>query len=278
MYSHQPPSPFGASSAGAQNLRQGQYFNYVVPSGWHVTEDGQFAVVLVAPDQAALTLMVGNSGLPLHYNPGQFVYEKLMAMQPVNLWMGQARSAAPLAGCSVAYEFDYTCLFQGLPWRGIAKCSIAYAYNICTMVVTSAIAQECQWPSYAAWLPQIANQVTATNGAAFGVQGMMAQNIEISIAEGQQQQKYREWSQQTWNEVSRQRGESTDRQQAQFRENLGNTGTWTNSYGYPVAQLPTTYQYFWMNRQGQVYGTNNPHDNPNVGSTQDWVRMQRHQP
>ncbi|MBD2498143.1 hypothetical protein [Nostoc sp. FACHB-280] len=275
MYNNnQPFSP----NPGSLEVRYGNYFNYAMPSGWRVVEDGQFAVVLVSPDNAALTIMVGNSGLPVNYNPGQFVYEKLMAMQPYDLRISQPRPAQPIAGCSVAYEFDCTYIHNGIFCQGIAKCSVAYSYNICTMVMTCAASHQLQWPHYASWLPQVASQVSATNGAAFGMQGIMAQNLQISQVEGQRYREYREWSQNTWDEVTRQRHESIDRQNFQFRENLGNVTTWTNPYGYPIVELPANHNYYWINRQGQIYGTNDYGENPNVGSTQDWVRMNRYQP
>jgi hypothetical protein len=279
MYNYNE-SPFSSpgSHSGQLEIRRGQYFNYVVPSGWRVVEDGQFAIVLCSPDNAALTIMVGNSGLPVNYNPWQFVYEKLLAMQPYELQMSQPRQAQPIPGCAIAYEWDYIYKSNGIPCRGIAKCSVAYSYNLCTMVMTCAASHDSQWVHYASWLPQVAGQVMATNGAAFGIQGIMAQNIEISQTEGQRQREYREWSERTWQEVSRQRGESIDRQNFHFRENLGNVTTWTNPYGYPNVELPTSYNYFWINRQGQIYGTNDPGENPNVGSTQDWARMNQYQP
>ncbi|OUL21037.1 hypothetical protein BV378_27655 [Nostoc sp. RF31YmG] len=278
MYNYNQSSFSHPYTPGSLSMRRGQYFNYVVPSGWRVVEDGQFAVVLFSPDNAALTIMVGNSGLPANYNPWQFVYEKLLAMQPYELRIGQPRPAQPIAGCTVAYEFDYIYSFNGIPCRGIAKCNVAYSYNMCTMVMTCAASHESQWANYASWLPQIAGQVTATNGAAFGIQGIMAQNIEISLAEGQRLREYREWSERTWEEVNRQRSQSVDRQNVQFRENLGNVSTWTNPYGYANVELPTSHNYFWMNRQGQIYGTNDPSENPNIGSTQEWARMNRYQP
>lgn len=134
---------------GSLEIRSGNYFNYVVPSGWRVIEDGQFAVVLFSPDNAALTIMVGNSGLPVNYNPWQFVYEKLLAMQPYQLQMSQPRQAQPIAGCTVAYEFDCTYIYNGIPYQGIAKCSVAYSYNLCTMMMTCAASHQSHWANYA---------------------------------------------------------------------------------------------------------------------------------
>lgn len=279
MYNQPSSFPFPPSPSNAVEIRRGQYFNYALPHGWRVVEEGQFAVVLFAPDHTAMTLMVGNCGLPANYNPGQFVYEYLLKLQLHDLQMSQPRQVQPLPGCSIAYEFDCIYIaFNGIPCRGIAKCSIAYSYNLCTMVLTFAASHQSVWGSYAAWLPQVAARVEATNGAAFGMQGIMEQNIQIANAEGQQAREYRDRSQRLWEEVTRQRGESIDRQNFQFRENLGNVGTWTNPYGYPLTELPSNYKYYWIDRQGHIYPTNDPSEKPNIGSTEDWARMSRYQP
>lgn len=60
----------------AANLRIGtaKFFPYAMPEGWRVGEDGQFALTLVAADNKAFTVMVGNAGLPPSYQPARFVY------------------------------------------------------------------------------------------------------------------------------------------------------------------------------------------------------------
>ena len=48
-------------------------------------EDGQFALTLMAPDSRALTVLVGNAGVPINYPPAQYAYERLMSLQPQGL-------------------------------------------------------------------------------------------------------------------------------------------------------------------------------------------------
>jgi hypothetical protein len=62
-------------------VARGRFFSYALPEGWRVGEEGQYALSLVAPDNQALTVMVGNAGLPPNYPPDRFVQEKLMAMR-----------------------------------------------------------------------------------------------------------------------------------------------------------------------------------------------------
>jgi hypothetical protein len=94
-----------AAPASSLRLASGQFFDYALPQGWRVAEDGQFALTLMAPDSKALTVMVGNAGMPPNYPPAQYVYEKLMSLQPQGLQLGAPRAARPIAGFAQAYEF-----------------------------------------------------------------------------------------------------------------------------------------------------------------------------
>ncbi len=260
-------------------IGQGQAFSYALPPGWRVGEDGQFALTLVAPDNKALTIMVGNAGMPPNTPPGQFVYEKLMAIRPENLQLSAPRAAAPAAGFAQAFEFDVSYSVGGVPCRGIAKWQVAPAYDTATMAMTAALSETSQWPAYSSWLPQVAEQVSATNGAAFGARGVMAQNLQNSTAYAEAARQYRDWSQKNWQGVTDARNLSEDRKNFAVRENLGGVQTYSNPYGNgPALELPTTYKYYWIDPQNNVQGTDDPSVNPNNGSTQEWRHMERMQP
>jgi GNAT superfamily N-acetyltransferase len=255
-------------------VRSGRFFKFAVPAGWRVQEEGQFAVVLVAPDNGALTVMTGNTGLPANYPPGQFLQDKLRQLQVQNVRTGPASMARPMAGCSTAWQVDYTYSVNGVPCRGVAKVSVAPTYDMCSMVVTLAASQEVQWAGYASWLPEAAEQVAALNGAAFGARGVMQQNLANSVNLGEQARRNREWSAATWADVNKGKAESQDRNNAQFREALGNVQSYTNPYdAAKVVELPTTFTNYWVNRQGRIVGTNDPSEDPNRGSTEQWSRM-----
>jgi GNAT superfamily N-acetyltransferase len=263
------PAPPSVSA----EVRSGRFFKFAVPAGWRVQEEGQFAVVLVAPDSAALTVMTGNTGLPANYPPGQFLQDKLRQLQVQNVRTGPASLARPMAGCSTAWQVDYTYSVNGVPCRGVAKVSVAPTYDMTSMVVTLAASQEAQWAGYASWLPEAAEQVAALNGAAFGARGVMQQTLANSIDLGEQARKNREWSASTWADVNKGRAESQDRNNAQFREALGNVQSYTNPYDAKPVELPTTFTNYWVNRQGRIVGTNDPSEDPNRGSTDQWSRM-----
>src|SRR5882757_2466359 len=98
MHPVKPVSSASSSSAADLRIARGQYFSYALPEGWRVGEDGQFALTIVSPDNKAIAVLVGNAGYPPNYSPARFVYEKLMALRPENLQIGQPRPASPVGG------------------------------------------------------------------------------------------------------------------------------------------------------------------------------------
>jgi hypothetical protein len=275
------PATTPAATPPAANLQiaNGQFFSYALPQGWHVGEDGQFALTLLASDNKALTVMVGNAGMPINYPPDRYVYEKLMAIRPQNLQLSAPRAARPITGFAQALEYQVMYSVNGVPCRGMATVHIAPAYDTAVMAVTAALSEARQWPGYSTWLPLVAAQISARNGAAFGARGVMQQNLQNSTAYAQAAKEYRDWSQKNWQGVTDQRNASNDRNNTQFRETLGNVQTYDNPHDArtPV-ELPNTYQYYWVNEQGNYAGTNDPTVDPNSGSTRDWRRMPKHKP
>ena len=275
-----PVKPLAPRAPAAGDLRvgQGRFFSYAAPPGWKLGEDGQFALTLVAPDQTAFTVMVGNAGLAPSYPPDRFVHEKLSALGPTQLHLGPPRQAHPVTGFSKAVEFDVTYVSRrGIPSRGVAKCNVRVAYDSSVYALTGAFSQEAKWQGYASWLPAVADQVPATNGAAFGIRGVMSQNLRNSAAFAEAARSYREWSQRNWQGVVDQRGASQDRTAKGMREDvLGATQPYSSPFGDGrKVELPPSHQYFWMDRKGEVVGTDNPRSDPNVGSTSEWRRLER---
>jgi hypothetical protein len=183
--------------------------------------------------------MVGNAGYPPHYPPGQFVSEKLMALQPQNLRISPPRQGTLVAGFADAYQFDVSYFAGGVPYRGVAKCNIAPAYDSAVMAMTAALSEASQWSGYVSWLPLVADQVSAKNGAAFGRRGIMAQNIQNSTAYAEAARQYRDWSQRNWQKVTADRNASEDRKNFSVRENLG---------GYKLMSIPMTRVCRWSCR------------------------------
>lgn len=270
------PSENTANEAPPKKLQimQGHFFNYVLPEGWKLGEDGQYALSMQAPDQKALTLMVGNAGLFPNTAPGQYVYDKLMALRPENLQVGQGTSCDPITGFQSAIAFPITYSIGGVPCQGMAKCHMAPYYGGVTMAMTAALSVATQWSGYSSWLPLIADQIAARDGAAFGMRGVMQQNIDNSKAYAVAAKEYREWSQKNWQAVTDDRNATQDRQQKEFRENIGAVQTYSNPYdSRQPLELTTQYQYFWIDNKGTILGSNDPSVNPNMGSTTEWKKM-----
>jgi len=279
MYPVKPIASNPATPSRSLGIGNGKFFSYALPQGWHVGEDGQFALTLAAPDNKAFTVMVGNAGLPPNYPPSRFVSEKLSALRPENLQIGPPRPAGAIAGFAHAFQYDVSYSIRGVACRGTVKCHIFTAYDTAVMAMTAALSEASQWPGYASWLPLVAEQVSATNDAAFGRRGIMAQNLKNSTAYAEAARQYREWSQRNWQQVTDDRNASVDRRAYQVRENLGGVGTYSNPFGgsAPV-QLPTTYKYIWTDNQGNYLGSDDPSVNPNAGASKEWRQMPRHKP
>ena len=280
-----PVKPLVRESAATANparpteelrIGQGRFFSFALPPQWRIGEDGQYAMTLLSPDNKAMTLMVGVAGSPLNYPAARFAHEKLSLMQPQNLQLGEPRQARPAAGFRQALEFDVSYSQRGVAYRGVAKVSLAPAYDTMTIAMTSALSTADQWPAYASWLPQVADQISALNGAAFGMRGVMQQNLQNSVAYGEAARQYRDWSQKNWQQVTDQRNASQDRKNFAVRENLGGAQTFANPYtAAQNVELPTTHKYFWRNQQGNMVGTDDPSVNPNLGSSGEWRKMER---
>lgn len=280
---NQPGYPSFPNPAGSVTLRQGPCFRYAVPPGWQVVEDGQFAVVLMAPDQRALTTLVGNAGLPAGYNPGQFAFDKLAPTGLYQLQFGPARPARPVFGWAFAWEFawefDAVYGFQGIPCRGVARCSVAPSYDSCTMALTWAAAEAIQWDRYASWLPEIAAQVEITCAAAFGAAGIAQQNLQNSLALGEQARQYREWSERQWADVTRQRHESQDRNQFEFRQALDGVQRYDNPYDNRPLDLPTSNAVYWINlTTGQIVGSPQSSFDPRTATDSNWQPLRPSRP
>ncbi|MGE0313503.1 MAG: rhodanese-like domain-containing protein [Lautropia sp.] len=265
-----------APAQSALRIERGRFFTFALPPGWRVGEDGQFALTRVAPDGSAMAVMVGNAGLPLVQSPAQYAYARLSAIRPRGLELGAPRQARPVAGFGEAVEFDVRYWSDAGEHRGVAKVSMARGYDSAVMAMTASLSTAVHWPAYAGWLPLVADQIAATDGAAFGRRGIMQQNLRNSTAFGEAAREYRDWSQRNWQAVTDQRNAGIDRRHAEFREAIGGVQTYANPFGAgPPVELPTTHGYYWQDRQGRTFGTDDPGVNPNVGSTGEWRRMER---
>ncbi len=257
-------------------IGRGRFFSFALPPGWRIGEDGQFALTRVAPDASAMTVMVGNAGLPLNQSPAQYAHARLSSMRPRGLQLGAPRQAQPIAGFSQAVAFDVRYWNDAGEHLGLAKVSMAPGYDSTVMAMTASLSSAAHWPGYATWLPLVADQIAATDGAAFGRRGIMQQNLRNSVAFGEAAREFRDWSQRNWQSVTDQRNTSVDRRNFQFRENIGAVQTYANPFGAgPPIEMPSTHRYYWLDRQGRTFGTDDPGVNPNAGSTGDWRRMER---
>lgn len=263
----------------ALGVHQGPCFRFAVPVGWQVVENGQFAVSLRSPEQDAVTLMVGNAGLPLHCSPGQYLGDQLARMQLEGLRLSPPRPAPPVLGFPHAWDHDAEYAYQGVPCRGLAKVSAAPSYDSVTLVVTWAASHAARWPHYGGWLPQAAAQVELTHPAAFGMQALAQQNLANSIALRDQAQQVREWSQARWAEVTREREASQAANQFAFGQALQGVERFDDPTRQRQVDLPANNSVYWVHpATGQIVGHPDPSFDPRTPGDVDWQRMPRSRP
>lgn len=90
----------------------------------------------------------------------------------------------------------------------------------------------------------------------------------------QYREQIREMHRQTWEE----RQAAQDRQSFALREVLGGIETYKNPFDSHAVELPANFGHQWVNRGGTIFLTTNAMDDPRVGSTEEWVRMERYRP
>lgn len=259
-------------------IHQGQAFRFDVPDGWRVMEEGQFAVVLVAGDNTAMTMMVGNCGLPAAYQPLGYAHEKLSAFAQ-QLAFGAQRPAAPVPGFGGAMAVDFTYAVNGVPCQGVATVSGRPGYGTMDVVLVAAAAQQAHWPRYADWLPAAATRFEVTDGGAWGARGIMQQNLANSQAFGQQLQEHREHSQQLQQEVTDARWRSDEVRQHDRGEGLTGESWYESPFGHPPQRLDNTMAYTWVHRSGAIKRTDDPGYNPrDDDGDPDWQRMTAQRP
>jgi hypothetical protein len=253
---------------------QGQCFQFAVPEGWRVIEEGQFAVVLCSPDDTAMTIMVGNCGYPQGMtNPVAYAHEKLSMGGPAQL--GQPRPGRAVGGFEQALEMDYAYAVNGIPCQGVATVSVRNGYGSTDLVLTAGAAQQAHWPRFAAWLPGVAAMFAVTNGAAWGARGVAQQNLANSIAFGEQLAEHRRHSEQLQREVTDQRWASDERRQHDRGEVLSGESWYADPYGNPPQRLSDTAAVYWVNPQGVVKPSDDPSYDPRTAEDPYWQRMPR---
>lgn len=271
MFPPPPPHPAGRPPLEA---RQGPFFRYLIPAGWQIGEDGQHAVVLIPPDRKAISAYVGNVGLPLGYPPHHYLFERLMAFRPENPRLGQPTPARPLPGFTAAWSFELYYAIGGVPCVGVARCHVAPSYDSVTMVMTFAASEERQWPSYSGWLPDLPEATTPIHPGALGAQGLAQQNLQQSMAMGQQLADHRAWSQATWAQFTAERHQAQDRQAFEWGQAMAGSQRYDNPVtGQPI-DLPATQQAYWIHPEsGQIVGSPDPGFDPRSPSDPRWQRL-----
>lgn len=252
----------------------GRFFAFALPQGWQVQENTNL-LNLVAPDGSAAIMVVGLVGMLTPFSPGQFVSYALGMHRMQLLQVLAEHPLTPAPGCAAAALFDILYATNNNRCRAIATCNVALGYGQCNAVMTLAAAREDQWGRYAQWLPRIAAEARPAGPQAMMGNILAANNLHNSVEFGQRLAEVNAASQAAWSDVTDQRWASDARNQQQFRETLGGVASYSDPYTGRVHELPLTHRIYWVNRQGEMIGTDDPSYDPRTGSTLDWTLMPR---
>ncbi|MEU5694967.1 hypothetical protein [Actinosynnema sp. NPDC020468] len=255
----------------------GNFFRFLLPQGWTIQENSNM-LCLNSPDQQAAIMTVGLVGLFQPLRPDQFL---AYALQMQSMQLTAIHSGYPVQpppGVTTSGVFELTYSIGPTVCHGMAVSHVTIGYGQCNASITLAAAQAQSWPAYREWLPTVASQVAPAGSQTFMAGALARQNLDNSIALGEKFREVNDYGRRRWDEVVEDRWRSDDRNNFAFREALGNVDTRVNPYdGNRPVELSTQHSYYWVNRQGEIRGTNDPNYDPRVGGTGDWTPMPRYQ-
>lgn len=280
---HGPPpnGPYGPGNPGGVPPVQrqvGHYFRFALPAGWRVQENANM-LCLNSPDGQAAIMNVGLSGMMYPMSPDQFVAYALNMQQMQLTGILNGQQIPPPPGCTQAGRFEITYAIGPTQCRGIVLSYVAVGYGQCNASITLAAAQVGSWPAYAQWLPQLAMEVGPAGSQTYGAGQIASDNLRQSMELGQKFHEVNDYTQQQWQQVTNERWASDERRNFEFRENLGGIQTYTNPYdNHRTVELSTQYRFYWVNRRGEIVGSDDPGYDPRVGSTDEWSQMPQYGP
>lgn len=255
---------------------RGHFFRFALPAGWQVQENANM-LCLNSPDGQAAIMNVGLTGMMQPFTPDQFLHYALQMQQMQLLAIHSGQPVQPAPGCTSAGMFEITYAIGPTQCRGIAVSQVAIGYGQCNGSITLAAAQAGAWESYRHWLPQLAGEVGPAGSQTYGAGQIAANNLRNSVELGQHFHEVNDYTQRQWQDVTNQRWSSDERRNFEFRENLGGIQTYTNPYdNHRIMELSTQYRFYWVNRQGQVVGSDDPGFDPRMGSAEEWTQMPRY--
>jgi hypothetical protein len=255
----------------------GTYFRYVLPEGWSAQENSNL-ICLNSPDQQAAIMMVGLVGMFQPFSPDQFL-QYAMQMHGLRITaFHSGRPVPPPPGVTASGLFDISYASGGILCHAVAVSHVTHGYGQCNATMTFAAAQVPSWSAYREWLPDVAAQVTPAGSQTFMAGALARQNLDNSTALGEKFREVTDHGARQWQEVVDQRWASDDRRNFEFREALGNVDTRVNPYdNFRPVELSTQHRFYWVNRQGEIRGTNDPGYDPRADGSGDWAAMPRYQ-
>lgn len=271
----QPCATFNCGSQQKMNVRQGPNYNHVLPAGWTVGEEGQYALVLRSPDQSAMIINFGLSGLFQPMTPQQLAYDMMTnRMRLANdVRFGDSSPIRPLSPYANAAIIEVTFSLPTGRYRGFVISNVANVYQRTDGMITLVVAREGLWSAYADWLPQLAMLAINTGPDPYG-----RHSLSIAIQNdlrrlNQLASEYRDWSRAIWNDVAQFRARVQERQRQELGPMLTGQQWYNNPYGGPHIRQSTAPAVIWVNPNGDILPSDSPTFDPRTPTDPNWQRL-----
>jgi hypothetical protein len=256
----------------------GRFFRFPLPQGWQVQENTNMLCV-TAPDQSAALLGLGMAGMMQAVSPDGFLQYAMQMSQYHSIRILGGRPVQPPPGATQAGEFEVQYMSGNVPLQGIALSSVTMGYGQCNAFMILAMSRLDLWPHYRPWLPGLIVHIGPAGSQTFMAGTIAANNQRDAQEFGQRLHEANAHTQNLQQQMYNDRWNSDMRNQFDFRENLGGVQTMTNPYdNNRQVEMPMTYSYYWVSRDGRIVGSNDPGFNPTHGTGEEWQQMPRYRP
>jgi hypothetical protein len=260
----QPCASFNCGSQQKLPVRQGPNFNHVLPAGWSVVEEGQYALLLRSRDASAGIFNFGLSGLLHPMDPQALAYDIITNRLRLtsDLRVLDRTPIRPLPPYTSAAILDVSYSLGAERLRGVVFSNVANVYNRTDGMITLIAAKQRVWPAYVDWLPPLAMLVINTGPDPYGRHSTSQAILKDTQRLNQLASQYRDWSWRTWNDLEQFRAGIQARQQQELGPTLTGQQWYNNPYGGPPVRQSTAPAVIWINRNGDLLPSDNPTFDP----------------
>jgi hypothetical protein len=259
-------------------LTQGPNFSYYIPSGWRVTEEGQYSLSLRGEQDRAGITVFGQSGMIQPIPPEHFAYGFMtQTMRAMHVQFTQVKPIEPMPGYTNGALIDLQYVIPmpmgPMQTKGLILANAAIIYGRTDAIMTLVAADVNLWPQLETWLPELAFAAFNTGPDPYGRHTMTGVIGGINNQNHAAYTAYNTWSQNLWSQVVATRQNSVANQAGQMGTILTGNQWVINPYTGEQVQVSTTPAVIWVNRHGHQLSSHDPSFDPRTPMDSDWQRL-----